>query len=293
VSPQLASLITGTLTTGAILSLISVGFVIIYRATKVVSFAQGAFSLLGGFIFMTLAQHHVGLALALVITLVVTLAAGALTYLIVFVRLIGAEPFITAIATIGLGTLFEACAIIIWGSGPIILPSNVISARVYHLGGSLTVSVTQIFIVASAIVVFTLVITALHRTRLGLRVQAVADRPRLAAYVGVNVIAITTLAWAVAAATGAVGGVAFLVTSQPAPDSVYSLGLVVFPAILLGGLDSVAGALVGGILLAFVQNVVSTYVNGTWVDVVSYGLLLVVLLIRPQGLFGSAEVSRV
>ena len=291
-SPQIASLITGTLTTGAILSLISVGFVIMYRATKVVSFAQGAFSLLGGFTFMALAQAHVSLWLNLVITLAVTLAAGAVTYLVVFVRLIGAEPFITAIATIGLATLIEACAIIAWGSGPIILP-NVISGHVYHVAGSLTVSVTQIFIVAAAIVVFAVVITALHRTRLGLRVQAVADKPRLAAYVGINVISITTLAWAVSSATAAIGGVAFLLTTQPAPDSVYSLGLVVFPAILLGGLDSIGGALVGGILLALIQNLVTTYANGTWQDVASYGLLLLVLLIRPQGLFGSAEVSRV
>jgi branched-chain amino acid transport system permease protein len=292
VSPQVASLITGTLTTGAILSLLSVGFVIMYRATKVVSFAQGAFSLLGGFTFMALTQDGVGLWAALVVTLVVALAAGTVTYLVVFVRLVGAEPFITAIATIGLGTLIEACAIIAWGSGPIILPT-VISGRVYRLTGSLTVSVTQIFIVVSAVVIFAVVITALRRTRLGLRVQAVADQPRLAAYVGINVIAITTLAWAISSATAAVGGVAFLLTTQPSPDSVYSLGLVVFPAILLGGLDSVGGALVGGILLAFIQNLVTTYANGTWQDVTSYGLLLLVLLIRPQGLFGSAEVSRV
>jgi branched-chain amino acid transport system permease protein len=291
-SPQVAGLITGTLTTGAILSLIAVGFVVMYRATKVVSFAQGAFSLVGGFSFMALSQHHVNVVLALLASIVISLFAGALTYQLVFRRLVGAEPFVTAIATIGLATLIEACAIIIWGSGPIILP-NVLSGRVYHVSGSLLVTSADIFIVGAAVVVFALLVPMLYRTQLGLRVQAVADHPRLAAYVGVNVIAITTLAWAVSAATAAVGGVAFLLTSQPSPDSVYSLGLVVFPAILLGGLDSIVGALVGGMLLALVQNVVTTYVSGTWVDVVSYGLLLAVLLIRPQGLFGSTEVSRV
>jgi branched-chain amino acid transport system permease protein len=291
-SPQVAGLITGTLTTGAILSLIAVGFVIMYRATKVVSFAQGAFSLVGGFSFMALSQHHVNIVLALLASIAISLVAGALTYQLVFRRLVGAEPFVTAIATIGLATLIEACAIIIWGSGPIILP-NVLSSRVYHVTGSLLVTPADIFIVAAAVVVFALLMPMLYRTQLGLRVQAVADHPRLAAYVGVNVIAITMLAWAVSAATAAVGGVAFLLTSQPSPDSVYSLGLVVFPAILLGGLDSIVGALAGGMLLALVQNVVTTYASGTWVDVVSYGLLLAVLLIRPQGLFGSTEVSRV
>jgi branched-chain amino acid transport system permease protein len=292
VSPEVAGLIIGTLTTGAILSLIAVGFVIMYRATRVVSFAQGSFSLVGGFIFMALTQHHVNIVLALLGSIGIAFILGALTYQLVFARLVGAEPFITAIATIGLATVIEACAIIIWGSGPIILP-NVISNRVYHLSTNLLVTPTDIFIVVAALVVFALLVPMLYRTRLGLRVQAVADHPRLAAYVGVNVIAITTLAWAVAAGTAAVGGVAFLLTSQPTPDSVYSLGLVVFPAILLGGLDSIVGALVGGMLLALAQNLVITYVNGNWVDVASYGLLLVVLFVRPQGLFGSAEVSRV
>jgi len=124
-------------------------------------------------------------------------------------------------------------------------------------------------------------------------VLAVADAPRLAAYAGVNVVAISALAWAVSSATAAVGGVAYIMTTQPGPDSVYSLGLIVFPAILLGGLDSIVGALVGGVVLALVQNVVATYADGTWTDIASYGLLLAVLLVRPQGLFGSAEVSRV
>jgi branched-chain amino acid transport system permease protein len=290
--PQLANMITGTLTTGAILALISVGFVIMYRATKVVSFAQGAFSLIGSFVFLGLIHQHLGLYPSILLTIVINAVIGAATYQIVFSRLVGSEPFITAMATIGLATVLEACAIMIWGSGPILLPS-VISGSTYHIWGALTVNPTQIFIVVAAIVVFALLIVSLYRTRLGLKILAVADGPRLAAYAGVNVVAISALAWAVSSATAAVGGVAYIMTTPPGPDSVYSLGLVVFPAILLGGLDSVVGALVGGFVLAFVQNLVATYANGTWTDVVSYGLLLGVLLVRPQGLFGSAEVSRV
>ena len=290
--PKLANLITGTLTTGAILSLISVGFVIMYRATKVVSFAQGAFGLIGSFVFLGLINSHLGLYPSIVLTIAINLAVGALTYQIVFSRIVGSEPFITAMATIGLAIVLEACAIMIWGSGPILLPS-VISGSTFHIWGSLAVTPTEIFIVGSAIVVFAVLILSLYRTRLGLKVLAVADAPRLAAYAGVNVVAISALAWAVSSATAAVGGVAYIMTTQPGPDSVYSLGLIVFPAILLGGLDSIVGALVGGVVLALVQNVVATYADGTWTDIASYGLLLAVLLVRPQGLFGSAEVSRV
>lgn len=101
------------------------------------------------------------------------------------------------------------------------------------------------------------------------------------------------LAWAIAAGTAAIAGVAFIMTTQPSPSGVYGLGLVAFPAILLGGFDSVVGALVGGFLLSLAQNVVVTYAGGKWQDIASYGLLLIVLLIRPQGIFGSAEASRV
>jgi branched-chain amino acid transport system permease protein len=291
-SPQVANLITGTLTTGSILSLIAVGFVIMYRGTKVISFAQGAFSLIGGFIFMGLTRNHLGLVPALVVTLGANLVVGAATYQLVFSRLVGAEPFITAMATIGLGTVLEAVAIMIWGSAPITLPT-ILSGHAYHLGGSLIITPVEIFIVAAAIVLFALLVALLYRTPLGLRMRAVADQPRLAVYTGVSVVAMSTLAWALASMSAALGGIAFLMTTQPSPDSVFSLGLVVFPAILLGGLDSIVGALVGGLVIAFIQNVVTTYGNGTWVDVASYGILLAVLLVRPQGLFGSAEVSRV
>ncbi|MCW2526274.1 MAG: hypothetical protein JWM76_1134, partial [Pseudonocardiales bacterium] len=132
----------------------------------------------------------------------------------------------------------------------------------------------------------------LHKTPVGLRMRAVANNTRLAAYSGVNVVRTSTLAWAIGSLTAGLAGIVYLLGAQPDPGSVYSLGLAAFPAILLGGLDSVSGSLIGGLLIGLLQSSIGVYIGGEWQDVVSYGVLLAVLLLRPQGIFGGAEVAR-
>jgi branched-chain amino acid transport system permease protein len=122
--------------------------------------------------------------------------------------------------------------------------------------------------------------------------RAVASNTRLAAFNGVNVVRTSTLAWALGAVTAGLAGVVFLLGTQPDPGSVFSLGLAAFPAILLGGLDSIVGALVGGLLIGLGQAAIGVYLGGNWQDVVAYVVLLVVLLVRPQGIFGDARVAR-
>lgn len=289
---RIGAIITTTFTSGAILALISAGFVLVYRATKVVSFAQGAFTLVGAFVFVACVNGGLGFVASLAVALVGTAALGMAVYRGLFARMEGAEPFINAVATIGLAITVEALAIVIGGSGPIITP-HVFPSREYTLASGVTVSLTELVVIGLAVVVFGVLVAVFTRTGFGLRVRAVADVPKLAAYAGVNVTAISALAWSAAAGTAAIAGVAFLLTAQPAPADVYSLGLSAFPAILLGGFDSIAGAVVGGLALALIQAVVVTFAGGSWQDVASYGLLLVVLLVRPHGLFGSTEASRV
>lgn len=289
---QVSAIITTTITSGAILALVSVGFVVVYRATKVVSFAQGAFTLVGAFVFLTCAQHGFGFLGALAAALVADLVLGALIYRAVFARMEGAEPFIAAVATIGLAIVVESVSVIVWGSSPIILP-DVVSGRRFTPVAGLQFQVADLVVTGMALVVYLVLALSLQRTRVGLRMRAVADMPKLAAHSGVNVSRMSMLAWAAAAGTAAVAGVAFLLTTQPAPTGVYALGLTAFPAILLGGFDSIGGAVAGGFGLALVQAIVVTKAGGDWQDIASYGLLLAVLAIRPQGLFGSAEASRV
>lgn len=291
-SIRLGSIITTTVTSGAIYALVAVGFVLVYRATKVVSFAQGAFTMVGALVFVACAEGALGFVPSLLVAVAANALLGGLIYRIVFARMEGAEPFISAMATIGLGILIEAVALIINGSDPLVVP-NVLSSRQLSIDGGLTFQISNIIIIGLAALVFAVLFVGFAKSKVGLRMRAVADAPKLAVYSGVNVSRVSMLAWGLAAGCAAIGGLAFLFTAQPAPSDVYALGLAVFPAILLGGFDSILGALVGGVALALTQALVVTYAGGDWQDVASYGLLLIVMLIRPQGLFGTAEVSRV
>jgi branched-chain amino acid transport system permease protein len=290
-SANLANVLVDGITNGCIYALIGVGFVIIFRATGVVSFAQGAFMMVGALLFATCVRAGTGMAAGLAVVGVTMLIAGGLVYWLVFSRLVGGEAFVVSVATVGLGTLLETIALLIWGPGIIGLPL-LFSYKTHHIVSTLRVNNEEIFTLVFTLAVFALVIYALQRTPVGLRMRAVANNTRLAALAGVNVVGMSVLAWAVAALTGGFAGVVYLLGTQPDPGTIYSLGLAAFPAILLGGLDSVPGALVGGLLIGLLEATLATYVGGDWQNVVSYLVLLGVMLIRPQGLFGSTEIAR-
>jgi branched-chain amino acid transport system permease protein len=127
----------------------------------------------------------------------------------------------------------------------------------------------------------------------GLRMRAVACDPSLAAYGGVRVRRISALAWGISAAVAGAAGVGYTLGKVIDPSALPSLGIVVFPAIIIGGLDSLAGVAAGSVILALVQTLASVYVGTNWEDVVAYGLLLVLLWVRPNGLFGSRQLVRV
>jgi len=292
VNASLATITETGLTTGCILALIGVGFVLVFRATGVVSFAQGAFMVLGALIFGTVSHHGGNLAAGLVVVCVALPVIGGLIYWLIFARLVGAETFITSVATVGLGILVEAVALLIWGPTTILVKAPFSARTSYHLWGQFHLTPLDVFTFATTAVVFAAVLTGLHRSRVGLRMRAVADNTRLAAFNGVNVVRTSTLAWALGAVTAGLAGVVYLLGTQPDPGSVFSLGLAAFPAILLGGLDSIAGSLVGGLVIGLGQAAIGVYVGGDWQDVVAYAALLVILLVRPQGMFGDARVAR-
>ena len=286
-----AQAVVQTLTLGAIYALVAVGFVVLFRATKVLSFAQGAFLVIGALIFNSLAGAGWNPWSAAFASIVITFVIGAFTYRIFFARIAGTEPFVTAMATIGLTTLYVAIAVMIWGATQITLPTSYISARQWSVG-PFQVNVAEIAAVATAAVVFVLLVAGLQRTRFGLRMRAVADNTRLAGQAGVNTVLVSMTAWGIAAAAAAAAAICYLLSNVPDPDSLQDLGLLAFPAILLGGLDSITGALVGGLMIALIQSLTATYWSGDLQDVVAYIVLLVVLLLRPSGLFGRAEAQR-
>lgn len=284
-------IIINALTLGCTYALIGLGFVVIFRATQVISFAQGVFMMIGALVFASLARSHWPTPIALIASMAFLALLAALTYRLVFGRLVGLEPFVVSIATVGLGTMFQAIGLMIWGAGTIEKP-RLFGTGIHHLYGSTGISSVGIFTVVVTAAVFVIVAAGLWFTPLGLRMRAVADNAALAAYNGLNVTRLSSGAWAIGGATAALAGIVYLIGAQPDPGSVYSLGLLAFPAILLGGFDSIAGCVVGGLLIALIQTLAVKYIGGEYQDVVGYVVLLVLLSCRPQGIFGRVNARR-
>jgi branched-chain amino acid transport system permease protein len=290
---ELANIIVGTITLGFVYGLIGLGFVSIYRSTGVMSFAQGSFMLIGAMLYYTITTQpgHQDAVTGLVLMAVAMFLVGCAVYRAVLGRILGLDPLTVSIATLGLSIVLQMIAFMIWGPS-IVQYRSMLSFTGHDIGLNLRFNQVQLFTIVVGIVITAGLAYITGRTRLGLSMRAIAESPSLAAYTGINVRRLSTVAWGIGAATAAVAGVVYGLATQVDPGSLPSVGLLAFPAMLLGGLDSIAGAVVGGFLLAAIQNVTQVTVGSIWQDVTSYGVLLIVLFVRPQGLFGSPVVAR-
>jgi len=286
-----AQAVEGSVVTGSIYGLVGSGFALLFRASKVLSFAQGGFMLLGAFIFYSLEQHGTWPFLpAVLLTSAVVAAFSGLVYLVVFARVAAREAFATSVATIGLLGVLQAAVSIKYGTAPLTLP-NVVSERSFRFL-SAVVPTADIVAVAIAAVAVGVLVVVLRYTPLGLRMTAVADNASLSVHLGVSAARVAAAAWALAGGAAALAGIAFSLGSAVDPIGVTNVGLLAFPAIILGGLDSVGGAFLGGLLLAGLQNAVQVTIGSGWLDLVSFTLMLGFLYFRPNGLFGKAEAVR-
>jgi branched-chain amino acid transport system permease protein len=291
-SQELDQALVGALVLGSLYSVVGIGFVILYKATRLLNFAQGSLMLMGGFLFYTLNQD-VGLPwpLAMLASALGLAVVGAALYMLFFRRLVGAAEFTLVIATLGLSVLLLTVCLVIWGPGTRTLPDQLSRKPVLSLGGLQFSSIDIFSIVLSLVVVFGFDV-ALRHTRLGIKMRAVADQPLLASQLKVNVNLMSAIAWAIAAFCAAVAGIAYAMRLSIDPVGMTALGLLAFPAILLGGLDSVRGVLAGGFLLALAQSGAAFYFGGQWSNVTAYAVMLAVLLVRPRGFFGSRLAVR-
>jgi branched-chain amino acid transport system permease protein len=286
----IAQAVEGSIVTGSVYGLLGTGFALLFRASKVLSFCQGGFMLLGAFIFYDLASSGVPFVLGVLIAVSLVAVFSGLVYLVVFSRVAAREAFATSVATIGLAGVLQAVVALRYGTAPLSLP-DVVSTRAFRVF-SAVVPVADLVAVSMAAVMVVALLVMLRYTPLGQRMNAVADNPSLSEHLGISVGRVATVAWALAGAAAALAGVAFSLRSSVDPVGVSNVGLFAFPAIILGGLDSVGGALVGGIILGAIQNTVQLVLGAGWADLVSFVVMLGLLLVRPSGLFGKTEVVR-
>jgi branched-chain amino acid transport system permease protein len=280
---------------GSMYALVALGFVLIYKATSVVNFAQGDLVMVGGYIVAALVSlYHFPLVLAIPALLCAMVVLGFLVERGVLRPLVGQNVISVVMVTIGLAQVFQGGAAMVWGAQTmnIALP---IRLEPYFIG---EVSLSPINVVAAVVSLLFLVGFAyfFRHSRLGIAMRAVANDQLASMAVGINVRLVFALSWAIAGLAAGIGGLIW--GNMLGVDTQLALvGLKVFPAVILGGLDSVPGAVLGGLLIGGIESVaagyVDPYVGGGTKDFIPYVLMIVALMIRPYGFFGRETIDRV
>jgi branched-chain amino acid transport system permease protein len=278
------------LSNGAILALAALGFVLIYKASGVINFAQGQFLLVGAFVVWALtvdAGLHWVLAVAGAIAVAVVL--GIVVERLILRPLVG-EPTISVImVTIGLAQVLGALVQIIWGTNPRQFPEFIPSDPVTIAGAR--VGENRLWAVGLAALALVAFAVFFQRSRYGIAMRAVADDQQAALAQGISVRRIFALAWALAAVSALLGGV-LLADIAEVSQNLASFGLIVFPVVILGGLDSVPGTIVGGVVIGLLSQYAEGLSPGAS-QVAPYVALVLILLVRPYGLFGQVRIERV
>jgi branched-chain amino acid transport system permease protein len=289
---ELQDILAGGLVLTGTYALVALAWVFVYRATGILNFATGSFAALGAFIFYSLNQQA-GLAFgwALILTLLAVAVAGALVHFALLRPLAGQHVFSPIVVTIGLAIVLSSVMALIWGSGNKLLPGPVANSAHDVLPG-LRLTTFGLAVMAAAGITVSLALLFLRFAKTGIQMRATAEKSLLASQRGINISLVFALAFAFAALTAALGGigVAHLTVLSPALST---LGLRAIAPALIGGMDSVGGAIVGAFVVAFVETAAVTQWGGTVRDITVLSLLLVVLVIRPYGLFGTREIRRV
>ena len=279
--------------TGSLYGALAVAVVLIYRATGIVNFAQGELAMFSTFIAWGLMQAGLPLGLALLATLLLSLFGGMLIERIIIRPVEGGEVLTLVIVTLGLYILVNSLAGWIWGFGNRAFPS-LFGDGSFDVAGA-TIPLESLGIVAVLIALVAILFAVFQRTKVGLAMRAVAMNPESSRLHGISVGRTLMIGWGVAALVGALAGALiaprlFLDVNFMGAVLIYS-----FAAATLGGFDSPLGALIGGWIVGIAEGLAGTYVDFIGSDLkilVPLTVILVVLLFRPTGLFGSAEVAR-
>jgi len=275
---------------GAILALAALGFVLIYKATNVINFAQGEFLLVGAYAFYSaFVLLHLPAIVAVVVGVVVAAALAVAIERLVLRPLLGEDPIAVIMVTIGLSAVLKAAVQIGYGTTPREMPRILPRGSVEILGA--IVPADRLVAVAAAGAVLAGFSALFRWSRHGVAMRAVADDQQAALAQGISVTRIFALAWAMAAASAVVAGVLIADVAEVS-QNLTGFGLIVFPVVILGGLDSVSGTIIGGVVIGLVSQYADRLSPGAS-RVVPYLVLVIILLVRPYGLFGQPRIERV
>ena len=280
---------------GSIYAIVALGFTLIYKSTGVVNFAQGELLLVGAYVCLQLSvEYRLNFMLSFLITLTFMFLFGFFIEKIFLRKMIG-EPIISIIMlTIGLSSVFKSIVQLVWGTNTRTF-ENAIPHEPLSVFG-ISISLVYLFAIGAVSLFLILFSIFFKKSKVGIAMRAVASDQQAALSMGIDVKKIFALSWAIAAVVSTVGGV-FLGNINGINTSLSYFGLKVFPVVILGGLDSIGGAIVGGLVIGILENLAGGYIDpligGGAKDVFPFIFMIVVLMIKPYGLFGTVEVEKV
>jgi branched-chain amino acid transport system permease protein len=280
------------LSDGAILALAALGFVLIYKATGVINFAQGELLLVGAYtLYAAFVVFQLPLGVAVLVGVVFAIVLGVVIERLVLRPLIGENAISVIMVTIGLAALLRAVVQLIFGTRPVSQPAILPRTPIELLPGT-SVPLNRLLVILIAALVLTAFTVFFRRSRHGIAMRAVADDQQAALTMGISVRRIFAMAWALAAVSALIGGV-LLGDVTEVSGRLATFGLFVFPVVILGGLDSVPGTIVGGLTIGLTYQYVSGYADPGLAQIAPYLLLIAILMVRPYGLFGETRIERV
>lgn len=286
-------LIVSGLANGCVYGLIAMGFVLIYKATEAVNFAQGDFMMLGAFICLGLTNpQFMGLPFWVSVPIAIAIM-GAFGYaldLVVLRRMFGQSQIAIVILTIALGFVLRFAAGVIWGHEPVSLVTPMAGQNVRF--GGLVLGASEVAVIIVTVVLTGLLYLYFNRTKLGVAMQASSQNQLAAYYMGIPVKRIHSLIWALSGMTAAVAGILFASKGSIDP-SIGLLGIKAFAAAVIGGFGSLPGALLGGIIVGLIEPFSGRYMPSGYSQIMPYLLLFLILIFRPHGILAQVHAKKV
>ena len=282
---------------GGIYALIAMGFVVIYKATGIINFATGEFMMLGAFFCFTgMTAAKFPFAAALLAAAMGAAALGALVERVVLRPLMGKATISVIMVTIGLSLVLRSIVTVVWGNDILVYEPKLFPQETVSIAG---VPVSQEFIWCFVLSMVLLAVFSVFFkfSKAGVAMRATAFNQQAAQSMGISVKSIFALSWIISAIVSGIGGV-LIGNINGINSSLYHFGLKVFPATILGGLDSILGAALGGLIIGLLENLsdglCKAYLDLSGVkEVAPYVILVIILMIKPYGLFGTKEIERV
>ncbi len=270
---------------GSIYAMMAIGFAIVYGILLFVNMPHGEVMMLSMYVFLTLRSWGLPLVLALGLTVVLTAALGVLIEKVAYRRLRYQRRLAPVLSAYGLVVVFQNAAMLVWSAT--ILPFPLAAPDTAIQIGAFRISPTTLIILAVALLLMALLQLFFNRTVLGMAVRAASQDRQACQYMGVNIDHVVSVAFAIGSSLAAISG--FLVGMRYHtlyPTIGFGMMIKAMTACILGGIGSIAGAVVGAFILAMAEVMTVTYISSWWRDTVAFVIMVLVLLVRPTGLFG-------